>query len=163
VREAVFGADFGLAMMIFGELNGFPRETAAKILTRVHSALAEDGFLLLEPYTFATIENMGKSGSHWHTAEGSLFCDTPHLCLIENFWDSSAAVATTRYFTIELATGVMTRNAQSYQGYSEANYRDLLRQCGFEAIEFFPSLTGVPEKSKRELCVILARKESGVV
>jgi SAM-dependent methyltransferase len=48
VREEDFGAGFDLVMMIFGQLNVFPRDRAMRIMSKAHAALEPGGRLLLE-------------------------------------------------------------------------------------------------------------------
>src|SRR5262249_28809074 len=66
LRAADYGAGYGLAMLIFGELNVFPRPQAAAILARAHQALADDGLLLLEPHTFAAVQRIGERAPSWY-------------------------------------------------------------------------------------------------
>ena|GEM_PF-4794255 len=40
----------------------------------------------------------------------------------------------------------MTRHAASMLAYTDAQYRDLLTECGFSDVAFYPSLTGKPEE-----------------
>jgi hypothetical protein len=43
------------------------------------------------------------------------------------------------------------------QAYTDQQYRDLLRECGFKTVEFLPSLGGTEDKFRRDLVAILAR------
>ena len=61
LRAADFGTGFGLAMLIFGELNVFPRAAAHQILAKAHAALDEGGILVLEPHTFAAVRRSASS------------------------------------------------------------------------------------------------------
>ena len=158
LRTADFGTGYGLVMLIFGELNVFPRPAAHQILTKAHAALATGGILVLEPHTFTAIQEIGQQPRSWYTAPGGLFADEPYLCLEEHFWHAALNVATTRYFIADLASGTVTRHAQSFQAYTEVEYRDLLRECGFTAIAFHPTLTGDPTPDQPNLCAIVARK-----
>ena len=158
LRTADFGSGYGLITLIFGELNVFPRPAAHQILARAHDALAPDGILVLEPHTFAAIQGFGQRPRSWYTAPSGLFGDTPYLCLEEHFWHAPLSVATTRYFILDLASGALTRHAQSFQAYTEVEYRDLLREAGFTAIAFHPALTGDPTPDDPGLGVIVARK-----
>lgn len=158
LRTADFGAGFGMAMLIFGELNVFPRAAAHQILARASAALDDGGVLVLEPHTFAAIQQIGERPRSWYTAPGGVFGDDPYLCLEEHFWHAPLGAATTRYFIVDLASGAVTRHAQSFQAYTDVEYRDLLRECGFTAIAFHPALTGDPTPDQSDLCVIVARK-----
>jgi hypothetical protein len=78
--------------------------------------------------------------------------------LVEHFWHTKSSAATTRYYVIELATGALTRYAQSFQAYTQPEYTELLQDCGFDGIDFVPALTGAPEPDQPDLFVIVARK-----
>jgi SAM-dependent methyltransferase len=160
LRTANYGAGFGLAMLIFGELNVFPRPQAAGILARAHHALADDGLLLLEPHTFEAIQRIGERAASWYTTAAGLFGETPHLCLVESSWHAPHNAATIRYFVVDLATGAVTRYAQSFQAYSQDDYAELLGQCGFSIVGVYPSLGGDPQPHEHGLCVIVARKRA---
>jgi SAM-dependent methyltransferase len=153
-----YGADFGLAMLIYGELNVFPRETAADILRGMSAALVAGGVLLLEAHTDEAVREMGTGESTWYTAERGLFGDQPYLCLTENFWHPDVRAATTRYFIIETATGAVTRNAQTMQAYTAEEYSTLLTSCGFTAPTFHDGLVGDGQHEQPGFCVITAQK-----
>lgn len=156
LRHADFGAGYGLVTLIFGELNVFRREDAKKILTKARAALAPSGLLLLEPHTYEAVENEGLAAPDWHTRSDGLFSDDPYLVLEEHFWDGSVHVATTRMYAIDAATARVTRYAMSMQAYHRADYETLLRECGFGATTFHPSLIGVEDSSQDGFMAIVA-------
>ena len=158
LRQADYGAGFGLVMLIYGELNVFRPADARSILNKANRALASGGLLLLEPHTCAAVRNIGEQLPAWYSAESGLFSDGPHLCLKENFWDPASDTATIRYFIVDVSAGEVTRYAQSLQAYTEAQYRSLLTDCGFDDIEFFPSLIGVKDATQNGLMAIVTRK-----
>ena len=158
IREANFGSGFGLVLLLYGELNVFPRETAGQIIEKAYNALTAGGLLVLEPQRFAAIQHRGEQESTWYTRARGLFADSPYLCLTEHFWEPDPAVATTRYFIVDLATSVVTRHAQSFQAYTDVEYRDLLQAAGFATVALFPSLAGVPDPEQADFCAIVARK-----
>lgn len=158
IRAAEFGSGFGLAMLIYGELNVFRPADARRILDKAYRALADGGILLLEPHTFAVVQKMGKEEPSWYSSPGGLFSEQPHLCLQENFWDAGSRTTTTRYFVVEAASGQVTRYAQSFQAYTDEEYRALLAESGFEAVEFYPSLTGDVAETSGDLFALVARK-----
>ena len=158
LRSAAFGSGFGLVMCVFGEINVFPRDQASALLEKAYDALAGGGLLLLEAHTEAAIQQIGQGAPSWLTAESGLFGATPHLCLVEHFWHAKARAATTRYYVVDLATGALTRHAQSFQAYTQPEYTALLEACGFSDVSFAASLTGAPEPDQPELLVVLARK-----
>lgn len=158
LREADFGGGFDLAMLIFGELNVFPRRQAAGILARAGRALANDGALVIEAHTFAAIQRSGAGAPSWYASAGGLFGETPYLCLTEHFWHAAEQAATTRHFVVDLAGGAVTRYAQSFQAYDTAGYADLLAEAGFTSIAAYPSLAGEPDSDQADFFVLVARK-----
>jgi hypothetical protein len=102
---------------------------------------------------------MGREGTTWRSVEKGLFSDRPHLLLEENFWDHRDKSASKRYYTIDAASGIVTRYAQSLQAYTNSQYRSLLENCGFMDVRFLPALTGAKDISQPDFLVIVARKE----
>ncbi len=162
VRKAEYGSGFGLAMLIFGEFNVFPRADARRILEKAREALADDGMVVLEPHTFDAVRGRGKEPASWYSSEGGLFSEEPHICLEEHFWDEGSRASTTRYIVVDAATGDATLHAASMQAYTDEEYAEMLRECGFEDVQFFPSLTGREDKSQDEFLVATARRHSAV-
>jgi len=158
IRKADFGTGFDLIMLIFGELNVFRPVDTAAILKKANHALSENGIVLLEPHSFGVVKSIGEQPSSWYSAKSGLFSDKPHICLDESFWDPESSTTTKRYFIIDASTGDVARYATTYQGYTEQQYRSLLEECGFEAIEFYPSLGEAKEKNQNDLIAIVAKK-----
>ncbi len=152
------GANYDLAMQIFGEFNVFKPADVRHVLCEAYAALAPGGTLLLEPHLFSAVEREGRAHSEWSAHESGLFSARPHLCLIEHFWDEAQAVATNRYFIVDAASGEVTRHASSMQAYTEEAYRALLAECGYKNIVVYPSLTGETPEDGYGLLAIVARK-----
>ncbi|NIR00619.1 MAG: methyltransferase domain-containing protein, partial [Gemmatimonadales bacterium] len=142
LRSTDYGAGYGLAMQVFGEINVFRREDAQAILRKSREALAENGAALLEVHTFEAVERQGKAGSTWYAASQGLFSDSPHLCLEESFWDQEAHACTTRYIVVDASAANVTVYASSVQAYTIEEYRSLFAECGFSSVDIIPSLTG---------------------
>lgn len=157
IRLGTYGQHFGLAMLIFGEFNVFPKKMAVAILREMYRSLDHGGILLLEPHTFAAIHEMGKQKPSWYTAKQGVFADEPYLCLTEHFWHSRMRATTTRHYVFE-ASSVVTRFAQTMQAYTDDEYRELLAVCGFEQIESYASLAGKGGPIQKGLYAITARK-----
>lgn len=157
LRSAAFGPDgqFDAVMLIFGELNVFDPVAARQILGKAWAALKPGGRLLLEPSTEASIRAIGAERPAWWSAVQGLFGDDPHLMLAESFWDEAGRAATKRYYRVDAASGEVTRWAGSYQAYSEAEYRALLKGCGFGAVKVYPALAS---DEASDFCAILAMK-----
>lgn len=142
IREADYGREFDLVMLIFGEFNVFRRTDAQSILARSRQALVDGGRLLLEVHTVEAVQRIGTVASAWRTAERGLFSDRPHLRFEESFWDERQRVATERYFIVDAETAAVTRYAQSMQAYTDDEYRSMLRDGSFALRDIFPSLPG---------------------
>lgn len=161
VRQASYGQGYGLAMFLYGEINVFRREDVVAILQKAHAALEPGGLLLLEPHTYEVVERLGQAPGEWYSSEHGLWSARPHLCLKENFWDGARGVTTERYFVVDAETGEVARYASSMQAYSREAYLDLLRECGFGEVRFYPSLTGDVDEAQRQLFALVARKDEG--
>ena len=159
IRHGEYGAGFDLVMLIFGEFNVFNPDDAGRILDRAHAALAPGGLLLMEPHIVAAVESMGRRGRSWSSAEAGLFSDRPHLCLTEGNWDPASRTATVRYFVVDAATGAVTRHAQTFQAYTDAEYRAALENRGFRDVTFYSSLGGREgDEPDGEFLAVTARK-----
>ena len=159
IRKAEFVSGFDLVMLIYGELNVFRPADIKTILKKANHALVGDGILLLEPHSFDVVKSIGEQPSSWYSAKSGLFTDKPHICLDESFWDAQSSTATKRYFIIDASTVDVARYATTYQAYTEQQYRSLLKECGFEAIEFYPSLAEAKEKHQNDLIAVVAKKD----
>jgi SAM-dependent methyltransferase len=142
VRNGEHGRGFGLAMMLFGEINVFRPADARLVLAGARAALADGGLLLLEAHTAAAVRRMGEAAPTWRTHAEGLFSPRPHLRLDEAFWDEAARAATHRYFVVDAGTGAVERHAESVQAYSAEAYRALLGETGFALRRIAPSLDG---------------------
>jgi SAM-dependent methyltransferase len=158
VRLAEFGAEYDLAMFIYGELNVFRTADAKAILQKMRASLRPGGSILLEVHTFEVVRSLGLQPASWYSAASGLFSDRPHLCLQENFWEAEQAVATQRFFIVDAQTGQVTRYAASTQAYKQEIYQEMLKECGFHDILSYPSLTGEIDPAQPDLFAILAHK-----
>jgi SAM-dependent methyltransferase len=157
LRQAEFGHDHDLAMLLYGELNVFAPEDARLILRKARAALRPGGSLVLEPHPLARIEAMGAEPATWWTAASGPFADAPHVVLMEHAWHAERRAATVRSFVVDAATGEVERHAQTFQGYDVDGYRELLEGVGFDRVSFHASLTGRDEDVEAGLFGITAR------
>lgn len=157
VRAADFGTGFDLVMMVFGELNVFHPSDAKMILEKARRALVPGGALILEPHRFDVVEQAGKQGPSWHSAESGLFSDEPHIWLEEGFWNPKSSTAVQCFYVIDAATGAVTRHGQTIQAYTDEQYRDLVAECGFEFIELLASLATTEEAGQGHFLAIVAK------
>lgn len=161
IRSTNFSSEYDLVMFIFGEFNVFKPQDARMILDKSFSALRPGGGVLLEVITFEAVYETGNHPASWYSAESNLFSEEPHLCLMESFWDDEQAVAMERYYIVDTSSGEVTRYASSTQAYSEDQFREILRNAGFDKVSIHPSLTGKPSPGQNEMFVIVAQKGAG--
>jgi SAM-dependent methyltransferase len=156
VRHEAFGDGFDLVMMVFGQINVFPRDRAREILEKAHAALKSGGMLLLEMPDVEQIRKGGEIGPSWYAAPSALFTDRPHLVLQEDSWDADAAASTTRFMVIDAETGSVSTYALSNEAYGNEEFDRFLRSVGFEDVHRFPSLRGSKATSETDLPVVVA-------
>ena len=128
------------------------------VLENVYRPLTPGGIFLLEVHPREMIKLIGTGPATWRTEEAGLFSDRPYVRLDEHFWDEAAGTTTTRYYIIDAATGDVTRHAQTFQGYTEEEFRALLRDAGFDDVTSRPDFPGPPVEAMGELVVYAARK-----
>jgi SAM-dependent methyltransferase len=158
IRTANYGEDYDLVMLIFGEFDVFRTEDAQTILQKSYDALKLGGRLLLEVSTIEAVDQRGNQPSVWYAAQSGLFYPTPHICLMESFWDEERAIATERFMIIDAISAQVTRYAYSTQAYTEEQYQTMLGAVGFHDVSFYPSLTGEAPTRPDEMFVVTAQK-----
>jgi SAM-dependent methyltransferase len=159
MRDEPFGEGFDLAMLIYGQLNVFPRDRGLEILKKAHGALKPGGSLLLEVQSREQIEKGGGQAPSWYSSRAGLFSGAPHLVLQENFWDADAGASTNRFSVIDAQTGKVSSYALSNEAYTEQELTDTLRSVGFNSVERFPSLNGEVVDPDKDLPVIVAQRK----
>jgi ubiquinone/menaquinone biosynthesis C-methylase UbiE len=135
VRQADFGQGHDLVMMLFGEINVFSPGECAHILGKAHTALKPGGRLFLEAHTFDAVREIGH-GSSWYKSSGGLFSDAPHVCLTENHWYESQAVALQMFHVVDLESCKLQTYRSANQAYDQDEYQSMLRKAGFSQVEF---------------------------
>jgi SAM-dependent methyltransferase len=158
IREVEYGVGYDLAMLVHGEFNTFQPSDARHILRKAYLALSDGGALLLEPMHLDAMERLGKSGSRWCSAPEGLFSDRPHLYLEEQFWDETSRTNTTRYYVIDAANGEVEAHTSTQQGYTRDELYELLVECGFRSVRFYPSLIGVSDLSQSDFFAVSAHR-----
>jgi SAM-dependent methyltransferase len=159
LRQATFGWQYDLAMLIYGEFNVFAPEPARALIRKVSKALRPGGLLLLEPHPFAEVKKIGQRGRSWYSSPSGLFSEQAHLCLEESCWDEEARAATTRYYIVDAASGAVSRHAASYQAYTDAEFISILSRRGFKSARFYASLGELGEEATPGLIAIVARRQ----
>lgn len=157
-RTTSLGDGYDLAMMVYGEFNSLRPADARALVRRLHAALRPGGRLLLEAHTEEAVRRSGNRGTEWSAHRSGLFSDRPHLLLQEHLWNEAARATVHRHYVVDASSGSVRRYSHSHQAYTDAEYRDLLHDCGFVEIHIAPSLTGAPETGDDGLQVIAARR-----
>jgi SAM-dependent methyltransferase len=150
------GTEFGLVMMLWGQINVFRRSVAKQLLSSARDALKCGGRFLLEPQTFEHLERSGRAAPGWRTESSGLFSDRPHVILDEAFWDESSSTSTHRFFIIDAESGDVTRYALSNEAYTREQFQSLLLKTGYRDARFFPSLTGEVDDSSGTTLALVA-------
>ena len=158
IRDAEFGGQLDLIMLIWGEFNAFAPEDAKSLLLKSFAALGPHGRVLLEPSSIDSIRRRGQKPRWESVCDSGLFLDSPHVCVEESFWNPERCAATSRWTVTDTATDETLVHSASYQGYTDEGYRDLLRNCGFGSVEKYASLTGEDEAQPTELPVFVGWK-----
>lgn len=154
LRDVDFGGGFGLVMMLYGQINVFPRDVAAAIIAKATSALDPGGWLLLEPLTEDHVRQLGSETPSWSAGESSLFSDRPHLLLTESFWDEQSRTATARFYVVDGSSFAVSGYAMSTTAYTRAELTEML--AGFERVTVDEDVPGWPHGE--ELLLVAARK-----
>jgi len=157
IRQAEFPGNNDLVMLIYGEFNVFQPAHIVKILEKSWQALQPGGILLLEPHTFRMVKKLGRQSASWYSSTGGLFFDGPHMVLREYFWEEGSHTSTIRYFVVQAGTGQVSRFAQTFQAYRDAEYQALLIENGFYDIKFHAGLSD--QDPQPGLMAIVARKQ----
>lgn len=152
MREADYGSNWDLIMLVYGEFNVFRPHDAELILTKCVSALEHGGSLLLEVGTFDEIWARGHKPSSRSESRSDFF-------VRDNFWDASRRVATERDTATNKTTGSTTVEGVSYQAYTDAEYVDLLKRFGFKTVRKYPSLTEETDDWSKNYVVFVAEKQ----
>lgn len=158
LREGLPEGPFGLAMMIWGQLNVFKQEEAATFLARAHHALGPRGCLLIEPQTYDHVRDRGHAKATWWSSPGGVFSDRPHVVLEESFWDEASKTTTTRFHILDAQTHAIQRHALSAVAYDVPTLRAMLAAAGFDEVEELPSLTGASAARNADTLVLLAHR-----
>ncbi len=135
LRSAKFGSDYDLAILIYGEFNAFPRSEMELILSRIFAALRPGGQVLIEAHRFTAIEQIGTTANSWFKADSGLFSERPYICLQTNDWDKENKSAAADFYIIDAETAKVDRYRNTLQGYSDDEYRGLLKAGGFAEVE----------------------------
>lgn len=155
LTEVELPGDWEAVLMLFGELNTFPRAAAVDLLARAGRALVPGGKIVLELHSEELVRSFGDQPSTWSTSAEGLFADDPHLVLRECSWHEEACASVERYF-VYTAAGESSVLAATTQAYSREGYESLLAEAGLEKLGEYPCLTGRDAAVQPGLFVLVA-------
>lgn len=153
-----FGVGFDAVLLISGELNTFPPRVAQRLLTEAHRALVSAGALVLEVHPEAVVHARGERSPSWFSAEQSVFCDGPHLCVTECVWDPASRTSIERFIVLPEGARDLERYSSATHAYTDAEFDGLLEAAGYSAVERHRSLGGPDAGQNEEFGVLIGRK-----
>jgi hypothetical protein len=156
--HTALGTGFDAVLLLSGELNTFAPRVARLLLGAAHRALVSRGALVLEVHPEAFVQARGERSPHWFTAEQSVFCDGPHLCLRQSVWDPGARTSLERFFVLPGGGDEIQRYASLTHAYSDGEFSDLLAAAGFKGVDRHASLAGPQASPSDDLVVLIGRK-----
>ena len=157
IREMDYsGSDFDAALLLYGQLAVFPKETAQVILSKVAKSLKPNGCLCLELLNQAQVDKT--DSSWWFTDDTGLWDDQPFLHLGERTWHAAEQVSVERYYIIHLETGKLTEMTLTDQTYAADTMVGMLKEAGFNSVEVYPTWDGLPLGDAEEWVVYVACK-----
>lgn len=145
MREADYGNDFDVALLLFGEINVFSPQECKIIMDKLYSCLKPGGEILIEAHLFEAVKRMGQAPKSWFRSGGKcldpthwvdsvmndgLFSENPHIALVENNWLEEERVALTNFWILEEAKPV-SHYVSTTQAYSDQEYRTLFEGARF--------------------------------
>lgn len=138
IRSAEFGANFDLISMIYGEFNVFSPDEISSILRKAFESLHDGGIMLIEPHQYEAVKAIGQARNTWYKAPSGLFSDTPHLCLIDNYWNDEYKVAHQYFHVIDIESGSVKRYRSTTKAWTKDEYEKLLLDAGFSEVYIEP-------------------------
>ncbi|MAI27590.1 MAG: class I SAM-dependent methyltransferase [Myxococcota bacterium] len=161
--DADLGSGFDAVLMLFGEFNTLAPAHAASLLTRVHSALAPSGRLLLELHFDDYVQALGEEPPEWTAEPSGPFSSGPYLALHESQWHEEETVTTERYWVFEEGQDDGPRAYSLHtQAYTDEELDGLLEAAGLEAVGRYESLTGDVESEAELFGLVGARMDAGL-
>jgi SAM-dependent methyltransferase len=131
---SIDGADFDLAMILFGELDTFEDDAAVAILAKARAALAPGACMVAEVHTESHVRGIGSRPPTFYAAQTGPFSERPHVCLIESVWHEAERAAVERFSVIEDDDGPRIY-ASTTRARTPMDYEQLFVQAGFDAPE----------------------------
>jgi len=158
IMQIDYGKDFNLAMLLFGEFNTKTKDEVSGILKNINSALKEGGLLLLELFTYETIEELGAYQPTWSSEEESSFSVKPHIILKDYEWVHNQCYSVCRYHIIHSENQQVELYTEKLQAYSYSQYEELLAKNGFSVVSKLPALANEKDSTGLNLFGLLLKK-----
>lgn len=158
IRKVNYGSDFDFAMQLFGEFNTNTKEEASKILKNLNLSLKEGGLLLLELYSYDTIQELGKKVPSWETKKEGDFSSEPYLLLKDHEWVQSESFSVNRFHVIHSENQKIELFTERLQAYTYNEYEKLFAKNGFSIVSKLPSLANERDKTGFNMFGLLLKK-----
>ena len=170
VRDANYGNNYDLVMLLFGEINVFSPKECLQILHKSYNALKKGGVLLIEAHLFESVKKMGSAPRSWSKSgskaafaslfdpivDEGLFSDQPHITLIEHNWSEEEKVSLSSFWILEEGKE-LTHYVSTTKAYSDEEYKAMLQEALFEKFSFHNNF-GEPLGDDDHFQVIMAVK-----
>lgn len=133
VRAGLPDGPFDLVLLLFGELNTFPRRDARALLSAAIARLAPGGRVVVELSTLEALREKGEKKPSWRALGAGLFSETPHILLEESRWNAAERSAATLYWVVG-ADGRVQGYGETLHAYDDDGYATLFAAAGAEAL-----------------------------
>jgi SAM-dependent methyltransferase len=142
IRRVPFGADFDLAMVLYGEMNVFSPIEAAAIARAAYASLRSGGRLIVEMQTPEVVECVGRSGTFEQHRQRGVFSDHPHHLRIENEWLEDQETAVQTFYVSDAASGETQVYHSTTKAWPASELRKLLTDAGFRTAASYDEWPG---------------------
>ena len=156
MRNADYGNNYDLVLLISGELNAFAPDDAQTIINKAYAALKPGGALVLEVSYPESLNRHATAPKSWFVSKSGLFGDSPHLCLSRSFLDLDRQI--THFYVLGDGANAFDTYTAMHQIYTEDEYRHLLGDFAY-TIQY-PSLTGRHEPDADFMVLVATRSET---
>jgi len=150
--EAVFDG----AILLYGQLAGFPKAEAQPLLERIARSLKPGARLCVELLDQDYVDKA--ETTWWFTDDQGLWGDAPFLHLGERFWNEEEESAVERYHIVHLETGELTEVLMYDQTYSVETMTAMMKSAGFQTVEAYLSWDDLPLYDAEEWVAYVATR-----
>lgn len=146
--------EFDFVTLIYCDFGTLPPDDRVKLLIKIRKALKKGGILILDGFTENEIQNFSETRTIQFETNG-FWRPIPHMLIKSNYIYPEAKCYLEQYI-------VVTENAcQCYnnwnQIYSLRSLDDEIRKAGFDNIQFFDDVSGLPFTGTQNTICAVAR------